>query len=70
MTRPPSRPSFLIAGVLVFLLLPLLYPLWSGEAVRPRWMGFGAVLALYFLYMAYDSRKRLRGMGTREQRSE
>ena len=60
MARTPSRPGYLIAGGLVFLLLPIAFSLWDNRPIERNWVLGGIAACLYFFGMAYQSHRLMR----------
>ena len=55
MARTPSRPGILILGGLVFLLLPIAFPIWAGTPILRNWVLGGIAASLVFFGLAYQS---------------
>ena len=55
MARTPSRPGYLILGGLVFLVLPFIFHVFSGDQLERNWVIGGALISLLFFVTAYQS---------------
>jgi hypothetical protein len=60
MALQPSRPGFMIAGALVFLVLPFLWAEVTKASLDIRLVATGAAVALLFLALAVRYRRQLR----------
>lgn len=67
MARTPSRPGFLIAGAVVFALLPFIFSMWTGQPFSMTWCAVGLVISVLFLYLAYGSHRRHQTMTGRPE---
>ena len=61
MVLQPSRPGFMLAGGLVFLLLPFLWASFSNQPVSRGLVIAGVAIALVFFALAVQYRRQLRG---------
>lgn len=60
MALQPSRPGFMFAGALFFLLLPFLWASFSDQPVSRNLVISGIAVALVFVLLAIQYRRQLR----------
>lgn len=60
MALQPSRPGFMLAGALVFLVLPFLWATFTGQPADRRFAGVCVVLAFVFIALGVQYRRQLR----------
>jgi LPXTG-motif cell wall-anchored protein len=60
MALQPSRPGFMFAGALVFLVLPFLWARFTGQRVNTSFVIVGIAIALVFVLLAIRYRRQLR----------